>query len=287
MDRMLYLDCSRGISGDMTVAALLDLGADENVLRRVLDTVPGDGFGIAVGRVIIEETDCCDFDVQLDREYDNHDHDMDYLFGHNQKQEREAVHFHHKAEGNREPAEEAVHFHHDEEVHRNLAEVIEIIDSAEMTETARKLACEIFSILAEAEAQAHDTTKDEVHFHEVGALDSIADIIAVAVCLDDLDINGCIIRELCEGRGTVRCAHGILDIPVPAVRAVSEQHGLVLREIDAEGEYVTPTGAAVAAAIRTADSLPENYRVIREGFGAGKRKYELPGFLKAMLIEVS
>lgn len=193
MDRMLYLDCSRGISGDMTVAALLDLGADENVLRRVLDTVPvTDSGSLSAGDN--RETDCCDFDVQLDREYDNHDHDMDYLFGHNQKQEREAVHFHHKAEGNREPVEEAVHFHHDEEVHRNLAEVIEIIDSAEMTETARKLACEIFSILAEAEAQAHDTTKDEVHFHEVGALDSIADIIAVAVCLDDLDINGCIIK---------------------------------------------------------------------------------------------
>lgn len=268
MSNTLYLDCSRGISGDMTVAALLDLGADEAVLRQALDTVPEGHFRIDIGRVELDGKDCCDFNVKLFGEYDNHDHDMEYLFGH----------LNDKAEGH-------AHVHPEGHGHRTLEEVLEIISRTELNEGAHRIACSIFDTLAEAEAEAHETTKDEVHFHEVGALDSIADIISVAVCMDNLDIGECIITELCEGRGTVRCAHGILDIPVPAVRAISKQHGLVLHEIDAVGEYVTPTGAAIAATLRTGDRLPERYRVIKEGLGAGKRKYEKPGILKAMLIE--
>ncbi|MCQ2547158.1 MAG: LarC family nickel insertion protein [Clostridia bacterium] len=267
--KTLYLDCSRGISGDMTVAALLDLGADETALRQALDTVPDGHFRIDIGRVELDGRDCCDFDVKLPGEYDNHDHDMDYLFGHLNDQHSGQSHVHPEGHG-----------------HRTLEEVLEIISRTEITEGAHRIACRIFDTLAEAEAEAHETTKDQVHFHEVGALDSIADIIAVAVCIDNLEIEECIITELCEGRGTVRCAHGILDIPVPAVRAISRQHGLALHELDAVGEYVTPTGAAVAAALRTTDRLPDSYRVIREGLGAGKRSYEKPGILRAMLIEL-
>lgn len=267
--KTLYLDCSRGISGDMTVAALLDLGADETVLRQVISSVPASGFKIETGRVMADGLDCCDFDVQLDREYDNHDHDMEYLFGHLNSSSHGKSHVHPEGHG-----------------HRTLEDVLAIINAAEMTDGARDIACRVFDILAEAEAEAHETTKDKVHFHEVGALDSIADIIAAAVCYDDLGIEECIITELGEGSGTVRCAHGILSIPVPAVRAVSAKHGLPLRDIDAMGEYVTPTGAAIAAALRTCSVLPDKFEIVREGRGAGKRKYEKPGILRAKLIEV-
>jgi uncharacterized protein (TIGR00299 family) protein len=126
---------------------------------------------------------------------------------------------------------------------------------------------------------------DQVHFHEVGAVDSIVDIVAVAVCLDDLDITDVIVPYLCEGQGTVRCQHGILPVPVPAVANIAAAHGLKLQISNIQGELVTPTGAAIVAAIRTKDRLPEQFTIEKIGMGAGKREYERPSLLRAMLIE--
>ena len=123
-----------------------------------------------------------------------------------------------------------------------------------------------------------------MHFHEVGAIDSIVDIVSAAVCLDDLDITEVIVPKLCEGRGTVRCQHGVLPVPVPAVVNIVEQNGLFLQITEVEGELVTPTGAAVAAAIRTSDHLPDEFIIEKTGIGAGKRQYTCPGILRAMLI---
>jgi hypothetical protein len=127
---------------------------------------------------------------------------------------------------------------------------------------------------------------EEVHFHEVGAVDSIVDIVAAAVCLDNLHIKDVIIPVLCEGTGTVRCQHGILPIPVPAVANIMEQYHLPVQITDVKGEFVTPTGAAIAAAIGTTDKLPGQFRICKIGIGAGKRTYERPSLLRAMLIEV-
>jgi hypothetical protein len=154
-----------------------------------------------------------------------------------------------------------------------------------MTVGARALAKKTFVILGEAEAKAHGTTLEEVHFHEVGALDSIADIVAASVCFDNLGIGDVIIPKIREGRGTVHTQHGILPIPVPAVLNIVQKHGLTLADTDRTGELVTPTGAAFAAAVITGKTLPAEFEVKKCGYGSGKREYEIPSILRAMIIE--
>lgn len=276
MGKKLYLECNAGISGDMTVAALLDLGADERVLRKVLGSMPVPGFQVEIGRVKKAGVDCCDFHVILDHQHENHDHDMEYLHG------AENCHLSHPVGSDQKTG----HIHSSHE-HRGLWEITEILNECQMTDGARELALEIFDILAEAEAKAHDVPKDQVHFHEVGAIDSIVDIAAVAVCMDNLDIDGVIVPKLCEGTGTVRCQHGILPVPVPAVANILEKYGLDIQIMDVQGEFITPTGAAIVAAIQTDSKLPEKFRILKTGMGAGKRNYERPSILRAMLIEKS
>ena len=154
-----------------------------------------------------------------------------------------------------------------------------------MTPGAHALAEKIFRILAAAESKAHGVPEDQVHFHEVGAVDSIVDIASAAVLLDSLGVEDYILPELCEGTGSVRCQHGILPVPVPAVLNIVEAHSLPLTITSARGELVTPTGAAIAAAVRTSGALPTGFRVLKTGMGAGKRAYERPSFLRLMLIE--
>ncbi|MCI9619379.1 MAG: nickel pincer cofactor biosynthesis protein LarC [Dorea sp.] len=268
MAKTLYLECYSGISGDMTVGALLDLGADQRLLEEQLRSLPVSGFEIEISRVKKSGLDACDFRVILDKEHENHDHDNEYLYGHGHKHE----HHHH-------------HAHTHDHIHRGLPEIREIILHSGITERAKKTALAIFQVLAEAEAKAHGTSIDEVHFHEVGAVDSIVDIVAAAVCLDNLAVDEVIVPELYEGRGTVRCQHGIIPVPVPAVVHIAGDHGITLHMTDTEAELVTPTGAAIVAAVRTADRLPKRYKILRTGMGAGKRDYGRASILRGMLIE--
>ena len=268
MKKTMYLECQSGIRGDMTVAALLDLGADEEVLKKALSSLPVSGFQIQISRVKKAGLDVCDFDVLLDKVHENHDHDMEYLHGHS----HEHSHNH------------SAHAHH-HHVHRGMKEIMDILNAAALTDRARATAVRIFTILGEAEAKAHGTTLEEVHFHEVGAVDSIVDIVSVAVCLDNLGIEEVIVPEICEGGGTIRCQHGILPVPVPAVTNIAAAHGLNLHLTGEEGEYITPTGAAIVAAVGTSQTLPESFIIRKIGLGAGKREYKRPGILRAMLIE--
>lgn len=300
MSKTLYLECTSGISGDMTVAALLDLGASEEKLRQVLATMPVQGFAVEISRVKKAGVDCCDFNVKLDVE--NHDHDMEYLHGHehhhhhHDEEEHEHRHHHHDEEEHEhhhhhhnlaEHSHEHPHAHdhggHDH-VHRHLGDILAILHATQMSENARALAVKIFTIVAEAEAKAHAMPLEEVHFHEVGAVDSIVDIVSAAVCLDDLGVEQVIVPKLCEGSGTVRCQHGILPVPVPAVSNIAAAYGLPLEITSVQGELVTPTGAAIVAAIKTGEALPSPLRVEKIGIGAGKRQYERPSMLRAMLI---
>ena len=298
MGKTLYLECYSGISGDMTVAALLDLGADRSVLDRVLKSLKVSGFETKISRVVKSGIDACDFDVVLDKEHENHDHDMEYLHGHHHKghennhfydhnhaHEDEAEHFHNHEHNHAHGAGSAQDHHHHE--HRGIKEITYIIEHSAMTENAKKIALRIFEILAEAESKAHNVPVDQVHFHEVGAVDSIVDIVSVAVCLDNLDVTEVIVPVLCEGRGTVRCQHGILPIPVPAVANIVSANHLHLKMTEVEGELVTPTGAAIVAAVKTKDKLPETFEIQKIGIGAGKRQYECPGILRAMIISES
>lgn len=360
MDNTLYLECYSGISGDMMVAALLDLGADRRVLDSALKSLKIDGFSTEITRVKKAGLDVCDFRVILN--VDNHDHDMDYLHGkehsHENVDEVDHTHTHgHHDHHTEDHMEDHMHHHHTEDhandhymedhdhihskdvnihdhnmhdhnmddhdhdhhvdahdhvhntdiqaqdnntnghthdihthaghthEHRGLPEIIEIINQAEITYHAKEIAKRIFQIIAEAEAKAHGATIENVHFHEVGAVDSIVDIISIAVCLDNLDIKDVIVPEIYEGRGFVRCQHGIIPIPVPAVANIAAAYDLQLHITETEGELVTPTGAAIVAAIRTKEKLPKKFSINKIGIGAGKRTYDRPSMLRAMLIQ--
>lgn len=267
MSKTLYLECYSGISGDMTVAALLDLGADREVLKESLKSLPVGGFRTEITRVKKSGLDACDFSVIL--EQDNHDHDMEYLHG-----SEKSYTGHH----------EYTHSHEYPHEHRGMKEITEIIQKSEMTARAKKMAMRVLGILAQAESKAHGVPVEEVHFHEVGAVDSIVDIAAIAICMDNLDISNVIVPVLYEGTGFIRCQHGQIPVPVPAVTHIAETHKLKLKITDIQGELVTPTGAAVVAAFRTSDRLPEDFTMLKTGIGAGKRQYRCPGILRAMLI---
>lgn len=268
----------------MTVGALLDLGADQAGLEAVLQSLPLEGYTTVVSRVKKAGLDACDFDVRLEEE--NHDHDMEYLHGHEHGHQHEDGHGLSHEHGHSH-VRKGEHRHDPEphsHAHRGLKEIREIINAGTMTEGARNLAFRIFEILAQAEAKAHGVSVEEVHFHEVGAVDSIVDVVAAAYCFDNLGIHEVIVSPLCEGQGTVRCQHGILPIPVPAVANIVSEWKLPLEVTETKGELVTPTGAAIAAAVRTAGRLPERFSIEKIGLGAGKREYERPGILRAMIL---
>lgn len=279
MSKTLYLECYSGISGDMTVAALLDLGADREVLKESLKSLPVGGFRTEITRVKKSGLDACDFSVIL--EQDNHDHDMEYLHG---SEKSYTGHHEHSHEVNHEHHHGHTHSHEHPHEHRGMKEITEIIQKSEMTVRAKKMAMRVFGILAQAESKAHGVPVEEVHFHEVGAVDSIVDIAAIAICMDNLDISNVIVPVLYEGTGFIRCQHGQIPVPVPAVTHIAETHKLKLKITDIQGELVTPTGAAVVAAFRTSDRLPEDFTMLKTGIGAGKRQYRCPGILRAMLI---
>ncbi|MGN0327484.1 MAG: nickel pincer cofactor biosynthesis protein LarC [Lachnospira sp.] len=287
--RQLYFECYSGISGDMAVAALLDAGADKEVLLSVLDTIPVEGFRVEISRVNKNGIDACDFNVILDSKYENHDHDMEYLHGHEhnhnhailQDCHNEDIHLNHShMEGEHQEGHQKEH----QGEHRGLKQIYHIIDETKMSEGARKIAKKVFRILGEAEAKAHGTDLEHVHFHEVGAVDSIVDIISFAVCLDNIGVGGVIVPFLCEGQGTVRCHHGILPIPVPAVANIVSSYGISMHTTKIQGELVTPTGASIVASTVTSTELPEKYKIEKIGLGAGKRNYECPGIVRAIII---
>lgn len=289
----LYLECNYGISGDMAVAALLDAGADRTALEKALASIPVKGFKTEIKRVEKNGVSCLDFNVILDSEHENHDHDMNYLFGH-ESAEHNHGHTHHHSEAEEHSHAAQHEIHHGEQVHyeqvhhhehRNLHDVLEIIDKTEMTENARKLAHKIFEIIAQAESKAHSKPVEEVHFHEVGAVDSVVDVIALAVCFDSLHVEKVFVPFLCEGTGTVRCQHGILPVPVPAVANIMQEYYVPLKITGERGEFVTPTGAAFVAAVATEFSLPKNFVLKKIGMGAGKRDYGVPNIVRAMLVE--
>ena len=252
---MLYIEGAAGISGDMTVGALLSLGPAVpaskhdrgSLLREALESLRLAGeFTYEISEKTSYGIAGTDFDVILPHHYSSH------------------------------------HYHHE---HRNLADVEAIIDRGQMSDRARALAKKAFRFVAEAEAKAHGKPIDEVHFHEVGAIDSIVDIVSAAVLFDDLGETECVVTGLTEGTGTVMCAHGELPVPVPAVVNIAAATGVPLRPSETKGECVTPTGIALAAAFRTRDTLPPAYRVLGVGTGLGKRDYGRPAILRILRIE--
>ena len=247
----LYFECKSGISGDMSVGALLDLGASREKLDEILSSMNLDNeFKYNITKKSINGIMATDFDVILPE--------------------------HHHHEHNHECA------HHHE--HRNLDDVNAIIDKSSAPERAKNLAKKIFKIVAEAEAKVHGREIKDVHFHEVGAIDSIVDIVSFAVLFDDLAPEKVYISTLTDGQGFVMCQHGKIPVPVPAVCEITSKYKLPLKITDNDGEMITPTGAAIAAAIFTGEKLPDEFVIEKTGYGAGKRPYENP-ILRVMSIK--
>ena len=290
MGKILYLECNSGISGDMTVGALLDLGADRQVLENALESLGVDGYHLHFGRKVVCGLDAFDFDVHL--EADGHGHSHEHTHRQEDAYERVdscghlEVHEHchgHKHEHSHEHEDGHSHSH----THRNLHDIYHIIDHLDSNERVKEMARTMFRIVAEAESKAHGLPVEQVHFHEVGAIDSIVDIISVAVCMDNLGVEDVVVSALSEGHGHVRCQHGVLPVPVPATANIASSYGLKLHFTDNDGEMVTPTGAAIAAALRTKDRLPSSCRLLKVGMGAGNKVFKQANVLRAMLLETS
>ena len=278
-EKILYLECYSGISGDMTVGALLDLGASRERLTAELEKLGIGGYHLHFGRTQKCGIDAYDFDVHLEEhEHDHehhhgeHEHDHEHHHG-----DHEHGHDHHHGD------HEHTHDHHHSHVHRNIHDINHIIDRLEDEET-RRLAKEMFRLVAEAESKAHGLPVDQVHFHEVGAVDSIVDIVSTAVCIRDLGISRVAVSPLSEGRGYVKCQHGVMPVPVPATAGIAAACGLTLRMTDNEGEMVTPTGAAIAGCLRTEKELPERYTIEKIGVGAGTKDFKNANILRAMIL---
>ena len=242
----LYFECNSGISGDMSVGALLDLGANQEKLEKALASMKLENeFQYKISKQMVNAISATDFDV-IQPEHHHHEHHT----------------------------EEHQHHHHHE--HRNLDDVNKIIDKAEISENAKNLAKKIFKIVAEAESKVHAKDISEIHFHEIGAIDSIVDIVSFSVLFDELSPEKVYFSTLTEGQGTVRCRHGDLSVPVPAVCEIVSKYRIPIKITDNNGEMITPTGAAIAAALYTGEKLPEEIIIEKVGYGRGKRPYKNP-----------
>lgn len=237
--KILHFDCSAGISGDMTVAALLDLGVPLDYLEGELGKLglPEGSWSIALERDSRKGITAARFLVEAP---DHHNH-------------------------------------------RHFSQIRQMITDAPLAPRAKKLTLAIFTCLAEAEAQVHGTTLDEVHFHEVGAMDSIIDIVGAAVCMDYLAIDTFHTAPLPLGGGFVETAHGLLPVPAPATALLLR--GLPVHSRLGEGERVTPTGAAIVAAL-CSGSEPPPMTVQQIGCGAGTKDFpDIANILRLFLGE--
>ena len=239
MNKILYLEGSSGISGDMTVSALLDLGASREKLENELKKLPLDGYRLVIGRTVKNGIDACAFYVELD-------------------------------EAKPQPL-------------RDFGQIRTLLLESELEEKVKELSLQIFFTLAKAEAKVHGTDPEHVHFHEVGAVDSIVDIVAAAVCYLDLGITKVAVGTLREGTGTTWCQHGRIPVPVPATAELVRAHGLSMKMTDVQGEMITPTGAAIAAVLRNT-LLPEAFSIEKTGIGSGEKDFPHANILRAMII---
>ena len=234
--RTLYLDCPMGLAGDMTLAALLDAGANEAAVRTAIDSLPLDGVGLAIERAT--KNGFRAVSVRVD--------------------------------------------HPPQHAHRGLSDCLAIVDAGTMSDAARQIAHRLFRAIAIAEAKVHGCDVETVHFHEVGAIDSIVDIVGVAVAFDSLAIDRVVCGRVPVGRGCVKIAHGVCPLPAPATAELLV--GVPLADSPVEAELTTPTGAAIVRVLADRfDALPA-MTIDRIGYGAGSRTFpHHPNLLRAFV----
>ena len=249
--KILYFDCSSGISGNMTIGALLEIINDENYLLNELKKLNIDGYEIKISKKVKNGITGTYVDVLLEHEH------------------------HHK---HKEHNHENEHTHHHE--HRNLSDVNKIIDNSTLNEEVKKLAKKIFLRVAKAESKVHNKPLEEVHFHEVGAIDSIIDIVGTAILINKINPDKIVSSTVNDGYGFIECAHGKMAVPVPATSEIFSNSNVKFRQIEIDTELVTPTGAAIIAELAT-DFMPlPEMQVEKIGWGSGSKDLQIPNVLK-------
>lgn len=245
--KTIYFDCFAGISGDMTLGALIDAGADFSELKSRLDKLGVHGYDITSGKVTKRGITATDVSVKL------HEH-----------------HHHHDRE----------HHHHG----RSYTEIVQIIQSSELSGRVKAQAVDIFTRLGEAEAKIHGKGIDEIHFHEVGAIDAIVDIVGACICLDMLGIEKVCSSPMPTFHGTVNSSHGLLPLPAPATMELLK--GAPWRGVGVEGELVTPTGAAIVATLAESFGPMPGMAVQTIGYGSGKSDFGIANVLRVFVGEM-
>jgi uncharacterized protein (TIGR00299 family) protein len=275
--RVLYFDAFSGISGDMTVGALLALGLDFDELRAEVGKLPLEGYALKQSWRHVHGIHACKFDVDLPQsepaphhEHGHGSHEHDH--GHHH-----ADHVHHEV-----PKTHAGHGGRPVHDHRAFREIRTMIVSSGLAEKVKERALAIFATLAEAEAKVHGVPTDDVTFHEVGAIDSIVDIVGTAIGLVALNIDHAYASALPLGSGMVRSQHGIIPVPGPAT--IELLRGFPVKVGDGNGEMVTPTGAAIVRAIVRPGATTAAATGERVGYGAGTKTWtDRPNLLRLMM----
>jgi hypothetical protein len=260
--KTLYLDLFSGISGDMFLGALLDLGVESKTLERELKKLKLTGYHLHVERRQKNGIEGVKFDVHLAEAHD-HDHDHD--------------HGHHDHEH---------HHHHDDS--RNFSEIKKLIAASKLSAWVKRKAVAVFQRIADAEGKIHGLPADKVHFHEVGAVDSIVDIVGACIALELLGKPRVLAAPVLEGVGWIDCAHGRFPVPAPATLAILGARGIGVTQCDEPHELVTPTGAALLAEFAESFGPMDGLVAEKIGFGLGTRDHKTrPNVLRAVLGKVS
>lgn len=245
--KVLYFDCSSGISGNMTLGALMELIDEPDYLQKELAKLNVDGYHLHVSKTKKNGITGTYVDVHIDEHFHSHDH------------------------------------HH---VHRNLDDVNKIIDDSGIDATAKQLAKNIFFRVAVAESKVHDEELNNVHFHEVGAIDSIIDIIGTAILINKINPDKIYSSIVNDGYGFIECAHGTISVPVPATSEIFANSEAITRQIDIETELVTPTGAAIIAELSSYFGIMPPMKIKKIGWGCGSKDLKIPNVLKVSLGSV-
>ena len=316
----LYLEPFSGLSGDMLNALLLDLGADRKHLEEALKTISLDGYHLHVDRIAKSSIWGTDFDVHMEHgekdhgiagDFDHHDHEHEHHHHHEHEHTHEHAHSHaheeHTHAHTHEHSQPHNHHHHDHEhthdghshkhTHshhhhhgevRGLKEIETIILSSGVSDFVKEKSLEVFRDIAQAEANVHQMPVEEIHFHEVGATDSIIDIMSFFILWETLDIDTVYSTAVTEGSGTITVAHGVMPVPVPAVMQLRLQTAIPFsQDFDIHTELVTPTGLALFKAIRPVFAQPSNLTATKVGYGFGKRDTGKFNALRGTLLEKS
>ncbi|SET36513.1 hypothetical protein SAMN05660297_02161 [Natronincola peptidivorans] len=269
--KVLYYDCFSGISGDMNLGAMLDLGVSEEVLRRELKKLHLDEYQLVVTKDERKGITGTKVDIQLLHPLPDHHHHEDHPHHHHHHESTDSHgdHHHHKED----------HHHH-----RNLHDIETIIHNSHLSSEVKELSLKIFREVAVAEAKIHGRPIDEVHFHEVGAIDSIVDIVGAAICYDTLKVDKVIFSPITVGGGFVDCAHGRFPVPAPATTEILKGIPIVSGEI--QKEMTTPTGAAIAKVLGEEFTTDKDFTITKVGYGIGHRDNVIPNVLRVFLGEV-